>query len=146
MAAAAGWRRAKEPLTVGGAGSAPQLAGSEGNRDTLGRRPPILGPPGHVGASAHSSPQPAARATRRNFSSDAGGREAEPSLRRSHCEALRVRRPGRAQGRVASDPFGTLDRSLDRDSIGTYRKDGKVRAIPSRFEQNPAEETGSKQV
>ena len=91
------------------------------------RRLPSFGPPGHVGADAHSPPRPTARATRRNVNGGARSRGGGPSLRRPHSEALQAH----GQGRTSSLRCGrsTLTVSLDRDSIGAYRRNGQDRTL-----------------
>ena len=88
-------RTCKSPRD-GGAGCRtaqdPRVAGwPPGDRDAPGRRLPSFGPPGHVGACAHSTPR--GRPHRLLAATSAlarGAAKAAPSLRRPHSEALRA--------------------------------------------------------
>jgi hypothetical protein len=65
----------------------PVAGGHQGNRDAPGRRLPSFGPSGHVGADAHSPPQPTSRAARRNVSGDAR------CCKRGHPSGARILKP-----------------------------------------------------
>jgi hypothetical protein len=86
------------------------MADRLGSRDAPGRRLPSLGPPGHVGASAHSTPRGDRAGTGRNVSAY-GGHEGAAIPPAPDCEALQDSR-SRALATLASlcDPFGTQDR------------------------------------
>ena len=89
-----------QALTVGGA-HPPAAGWPPGERDAPGAGCLPLAPSGHVGAVAHSTPRPTARAARRNVSG--GARAARgPSLRRPHPEALQLAVKGARCARVAA--------------------------------------------
>jgi hypothetical protein len=115
-----------------GAAQSPPVAGwRPGDRGAPGAGCLPLAPSGHVGADAHSPPQPIARAVRRNVS---GGARLQtgPSLRRPHPEALQDQPQGRACG--ASLCFAErrpLRLSLVRDSRGRLSEGWPGPSAPS---------------
>lgn len=128
----------------------PQLVGLQG--ETVARRASaaFLWPWRATSAPASTHPRPSiARAGHRNVSTSARGHDGGPSVRRPHREALQDQPLGRSlRSRRCAMPSAPLRLSLDRDSLGTYRRNGRVRtpATPVATTPNHADLRRSEQV